>query len=87
MLLIKKGTASYHNNYLCQNGLLRYLGSPENMSKEESAGALQRDFTLELIYLERDGALSYTLPDGGAGQGYAGWLKLSTGACTATSLF
>ncbi len=29
-------------------------------------------------------ARSYTLPDRGAGQGYAGWLKLSTGAQTPT---
>lgn len=31
---------------------------------------------------ERDRAKSYTLPDGGAGQGSAGWLKSSTGAQT-----
>lgn len=49
---------------------------------EESAGSLQWDFlTLMLIYL-RQTELKGAAPDRGAGQGYAGWLKLSTGAQT-----
>lgn len=50
MLLIKKGTASYHNNISAKMHCRAFLGSPGKMSKEESAGALQQDFTLELIY-------------------------------------
>lgn len=51
MLLIKKGTASYHNNICAKMDCRAFLGLSGKMLKEESAGALQWGFTLQMIYL------------------------------------